>query len=66
METNDKRCSNLAKRPKLLERIGTDIRELVYEPLYIFDEDYPHKLIRNSYEEFEEESAWYNQEMRYL
>lgn len=66
METNDKRCSNLAKRPKLLERIGTDIRELVYEPLYIVDTDYTRKLIRNSYEEFEEESAWYNQEMRDL
>lgn len=66
METNDKRCSNLAKRPKLLERIGTDIRELVYEPLYIVDTDYTRKLIRNSYEEFEEESAWYNQETRDL
>lgn len=66
METNDKRCSNLAKRPKLLGRIGTDIRELVYEPLYIVDTDYTRKLIRNSYEEFEEESAWYNQEMRDL
>ena len=66
METNDKRCSNLAKRPRLLERIGTDIRELVYEPLYIVDMDYTRKLIRNSYEEFEEESAWYNREMRDL
>lgn len=66
METNDKRCSNLVNGPKLLERIDTDIRELVYEPLYIVDTDYMRKLIRNSYEEFEEESAWYNQEMRDL
>ena len=66
METNDKRYSNLAKGPKLLERMDTDIRELVYEPLYIVDTDYTRKLIRNSYEEFEEESAWYNQEMRDL
>ena len=66
METNDKRCSNNVKRPKLLKRIDIDIREMVYEPLYIVDEDYPRKLIRNSFEEFEEESAWYHQAMRNL